>query len=83
MKKLITLLFVIMVMFIMGCGNDTPKNTNSGTPQAAPAVKVENNTNDSTVKKDNSDFVRDREKYKNAKLGSTGEGLHQFNENKK
>lgn len=84
MKKLITLLFVIMVMFVVGCGSDTPKNTNNETPQSAPAVDV---NKDNVNKQEDNKLFEGEHKYpgKKTKLSDfKGDGkLHQFTENKK
>lgn len=79
MKKTLLALSILATFVLAGCGGETKSSTDSKTPEAKPAVKVEEKQKEETQTSE-----RKYKFNKNAQIGSSAKGgeLHQFKTNK-
>lgn len=78
MKKTLLALTILAAFVLTGCGNESKTVNESKTPEAKPAIKVEEQQKQQTKSNE-----REYKFKRNVKLGEglTGEPLHQFKTN--
>lgn len=83
MKKTLLALSILATFVLAGCGGETKSSTDSKTPEAKPAVKIEEkkveyNENGEKVYK----MGTPKKSFADFEKGKSNEGLHKFKTNK-
>ena len=81
MKKTLLALTIIAAFVLTGCGNESKTVNESKTPQAKPAVKVEEKQTKSNSEEKTYKMGTPKKSFSDFQKGKSNEGLHQFKTN--
>lgn len=80
MKKTLLALSILATFVLAGCGGETKSSTDSKTPEAKPAIKVEEKQKEENKHSEQREYKMGTTKLSDFK--SNGGKLHQFKTNK-